>query len=185
MRRAWLSVLSGSAVLLLAAVPALGQSANPPAQPGVGPAPVRGRHLQLLVNGAVKRTWTYEELRQLATDTWRGRGAKTRPAVALTRLLEMANVSPESIKEIQFSGRKTVVLSGEKLAKLDQLVLRTGTSGGGAWGLITAVRPTEPEDQIYKLPAAANRGGDGDRFAVGPGVTARRRSRGGPTGGLR
>jgi hypothetical protein len=151
MRRAWLSVLSGSAVLLLAAVPALGQSASPPAQPGDAPAPVGGRQVQLLVNGVVKRSWRFEELRQLATDTWHGRGAKTRPAVMVTRLLEMAGVSREDIKEIQFKGRKTVTLSREKLAKLDELVLRTGTSGG-AWGLITDVRPTEPEDLIYKLP---------------------------------
>jgi hypothetical protein len=153
MRRAGLSVLSGSAVLLLAAAPTLGQSASPPAQPGEAPAPVGGRRVQLLVDGAVKGSWTHEELRGLATYIYKGRAGKSHPAVALTRLLEMAGVSREDIKEIQFSGRRTVTLSGEKLAKLDQLVLRTGSSGRGGWGLAPADRSAEPNPIDYHAPA--------------------------------
>jgi hypothetical protein len=151
-RGAWLSVLSGSAVLLLAAAPALGQAANPPAPPGESPPPVRGRQVQLLVDGVVKHSWTHEELRGLATYSYKGRTGKAHPAVALTRLLEMAGVSPEGIKEIQFSGRRRVTLSGEKLAKLDQLVLRTGSSATGGWGLAVADRSTEPDAAAYHAP---------------------------------
>lgn len=97
--------------------------------------------MRLVVDNTMKRTWTEEDLKPLATAKWLNKAGKPHHAIPLETLLKEGGVQRETIKELQFveakKGKVVLTLSGEQLSKIDQLMLRTGQSFKGKWKLAT------------------------------------------------
>jgi hypothetical protein len=140
-------VAAGVAVLMLCAavLPAAGQQQE---QQGGGARrrekPDRARPVTLVVDSLEKRTWTPEELKRLATGKWTNERGVEHPAIPLPALLQDGGVSLDRIKELRIRSRARVVtLTGDDLAKIQGLVLRTGQSFNRPWRLA----PLDPAEK--------------------------------------
>jgi len=107
--------------------------------------------IQVLVNGALKKTWTADELMRGRFD-WANPKGKFRPAVPLTYALTFsgAGFAPAAVITLTVSGKKErIALTGEALAFLKDLLLLVDIDKGGAWKL--AVRTEEGERKLKAL----------------------------------
>jgi hypothetical protein len=133
------------AISLTVAIPAFAQApqggGTPPA---TSPAPRRGDTggpMQLVVDTVAKRTFTDPDFKRLAEaktgPTWKNRDSEEVLTVPLWTLLNEGGVSREAIRRVRIHSRTKLLVSLERseLAKMDQLVLRTGDQPNRPWRL--------------------------------------------------
>lgn len=107
--------------------------------------------IQVVVNGALKKTWTAGELMRSRFD-WVNPKGKFRPAVALTDALAIkdAGFALDSVTELRVLSKKGGLdFKREALAFIRDLLLVVDVDRGGAWKL--AVRTQEAEDSLKAL----------------------------------
>lgn len=155
MGRRWLKV--GAAALVACAVlttPVLGPQAGGSQEKSGGERAGSARPIDLVVDGTLKRTWTPEELQGLATAKWENRTGTPHPAIPLSTLLKEGGMPRDAVTELRVSsGGRTVTLKGAELAKIDQLVLRTGRkSFNRPWRLVPLDPSIQPTRDAYTLP---------------------------------
>ncbi|MGH7268066.1 MAG: hypothetical protein ACREMB_24880 [Candidatus Rokuibacteriota bacterium] len=133
------------ALCLVAAAPAVGQDRQDPGRREADPRAGRGT-IEVLVDGAVKRTFSHEELTRLATETWENARGRPHPAIGVWTLVTEAGVSRDGVKALRLRtrGGRDLALTGETLTQADQYLLRTGRKmKPGVWRLVTRERPTD------------------------------------------
>lgn len=132
---------------LLLGVPARAQDGQGGSRKGEGRRAERGQTVELVVDGTVRRTLGAEDLRRLATERWLSPGGRPHPAIPLLALLREAGVEREAVTAVRIrGGAQTVALAGADLARLDQLLLRTGQKAGRPWRLV----PREPSAEVRR-----------------------------------
>jgi hypothetical protein len=143
----------GLAICLTLAVPAFAQAPQEGTKPPSGsPTPRRGDTggpMQLVVDTVAKRTFTDPDFKRLAEaktgPTWKNRDNEEVLTVHLWALLKEGGVSREAIRSVRIHSRTKLLVSLERseLAKMDQLVLRTGDQPNRPWRL-SSLDPKDP-----------------------------------------
>jgi hypothetical protein len=140
--------------------------------------------IQVAVNGALKKTWTADELMGGRFD-WNNPKGKFRPAVPLTYALTFkeAGIALDAITELRVIGKKEKLnLSGPALGLLKELLLMVNIDRAGAWKF--AVRTQEAEDRLRSLVKPASISVEAiHRIEVSTGSRAGSKNRQGETDG--
>ena len=143
----WLTALAtGFLVFAVVAAPTLSQAQ--PREPGTGEERADRKAKKfppvgLVVDSVEKLTWRPQDLRRLTDASevkWKPQAQKGRlhPAVPIWDLLKDGGVAKDQVTELRVtSTAKTLTFTGEDLAKVDNLVLRTAARKGalGPWRL--------------------------------------------------
>lgn len=107
--------------------------------------------IEIVVNGALKKTWTVDELMRGRFD-WLSSKGKFSPAVPLTYALasKEIGVAENSITELRVLSKKDQLrFTGESLALIKDLILVVDIDKAGNWKL--ALRTKEAEERLKSL----------------------------------
>lgn len=135
--RATLGTLLLISVMLVAPALAQAPKINPP---DTGPKRGdTGGPLEFVVNKSVKKVWSDQDLRRLATaqpgKRWTNRDKEEILTISLWTFLKENGVAREEAKAVELHSRSKTLATfeGKELDKMDPLVLRTGDTENRPW----------------------------------------------------